>query len=163
MKRVLIIGSPGAGKSTFARELAARTGLPLIHLDDLYWNPGWVRVERRVWQQRLQDALGGEAWILDGNYPSTLGQQAQRADTVLLLTPPRALCLWRVIRRELSGRHPHRHDVRPKWPQWAFLRYTWQFPRRVGAMLSQLGAFPHLTVVLLQNDRDVSAFLRALP
>lgn len=54
MQRVLIVGSPGAGKSTLAKKLAARTGLPLIHLDDLYWNPGWVKVEPVVWQQRLE-------------------------------------------------------------------------------------------------------------
>ncbi|MDL2343375.1 AAA family ATPase [Deinococcus sp. MIMF12] len=141
MKRVLIVGSPGAGKSTFAQELAARTGLPLVHLDDLYWEKeqlGQQEVPRSVWQQRLQDALAGESWIMDGNYNSTITMRAAQADTVLFLMPPRELCLWRVLRRELSGRHPHFAGTRPRWPDREFLRYTWHFPDKVTGMLEHL-------------------------
>jgi adenylate kinase family enzyme len=71
VKRVAIVGSGGAGKSTFARALALRTGLPLVHLDHLYWSPGWVVTPSDEWRVVLEEALGGDAWIADGNYART--------------------------------------------------------------------------------------------
>lgn len=155
MQRVLIIGSPGSGKSTFAKKLAAQTGLPLIHLDDLYWAAGtdWVKVDRQVWKNRLQEALDGERWIIDGNYGSTLEQRAQQADTVYFLMPPRELCLWRVIWREVSGVHPHRPNLKRRLPEWEFVRYTWNFERKVPAMLDQLSQFKHVEIVVLRTSK----------
>lgn len=89
MRRVLIVGSPGAGKSTFARRLAARTGLPLTHLDELSWHPGWGRVERRHWLAHLSGALAGEAWITDSNSSSTLLRRSYCLDPVVFLNLPR--------------------------------------------------------------------------
>ncbi|GAA5534952.1 DNA topology modulation protein FlaR [Deinococcus aluminii] len=165
MQRVLIIGSPGAGKSTLAKGLAARTGLPLIHLDDLYWEKeqlGQQEVARSVWQQRLQDALDSDAWIMDGNYNSTIAMRAARADTVLFLIPPRELCLWRVLQRELSGRHPHFAGTRPRWPGWDFLLYTWHFPKKVTAMLERVAKHRPLYLVILRSDREVQAWLNTV-
>ena len=127
MKRVLIVGSPGAGKSTFAKKLAARTGLPLTHLDELSWEPGWVRVERSVWHARLGTATAQDRWILDGNILTTLLRVASRADTVLYLRPPRLLCLWRVFQRAALGQFPH-GARRQGWPTRDLLRSVWQFP-----------------------------------
>jgi len=166
MKRVLIVGSPGAGKSTLAKGLAARTGLPLVHLDDLYWKEaqlGQQEVPRSVWRQRLQDALDGERWIIDGNYNSTIGMRAARADTVLFLMPSRELCLWRVLRRELSGQHPHFAGTRPRWPDREFLRYTWHFPTKVPGMLERLAEHQPSRLVVLRSDREVWAWLNHTP
>ena len=66
MNRVLVIGCPGSGKSTFSRALAEKTGLPLIHLDQLYWNADRTTVEKQVFRRRLEDSLEGESWIIDG-------------------------------------------------------------------------------------------------
>ena len=71
MQRVLVIGSPGAGKSTLSHQLAERTGLPLHHLDQLFWLSGWVERDRDEGRAELAEVLAGERWINDGNYGSS--------------------------------------------------------------------------------------------
>ena len=93
MNRVLVIGCPGSGKSTFSRALSEKTGLSLIHLDQLYWNTDRTTVEKQVFRRRLQDALEGESWIIDGDYASTMELRLQRCDTVLFLDYPEEVCL----------------------------------------------------------------------
>jgi adenylate kinase family enzyme len=65
------VGSGGAGKTTFARELARRTGLPVVHLDHLYWKPGWVETPRDEWRMVQDERLTATEWIADGNYSGT--------------------------------------------------------------------------------------------
>lgn len=93
MNRVLVIGCPGSGKSTFSRALSEKTGLSLIHLDRLYWNADRTTVEKNVFRQRLKDALEGESWIIDGDYASTMELRLQRCDTVFFLDYPEEVCL----------------------------------------------------------------------
>jgi hypothetical protein len=87
-RSVLVDGVMGSGKSTSARALAARTGLPVIHLDLHYWKPGWVRPTDGEWLERQRILLAGEAWIIDGNYNETLPLRLERAETVVYLDTP---------------------------------------------------------------------------
>lgn len=93
MKRVMVIGCPGSGKSTFARALHAKTGLPLYHLDMMYWNADKTTVEKSVFRQRLSEVLERDEWILDGNYGSTMAWRMSACDTVIFLDYPTDLCL----------------------------------------------------------------------
>ena len=93
MNRVLVIGCPGSGKSTFSRALAQKTGLPLFHLDRIYWNADRTTVEKSVFLERLSGALRGSRWIIDGNYGSTLEMRLQACDTVFFLDYPVEVCL----------------------------------------------------------------------
>ena len=99
--RVLVDGMMGSGKSTFARALAQETGLPLIHLDVHYWNPGWTRPSDDEWRERQRVLLAGEAWIIDGNYNETLALRLERADTIIFLDTPWWLCASRAFVRGL--------------------------------------------------------------
>lgn len=93
MQKILVIGSPGAGKSTFARKLRDRTGLPLYYLDLLYHNPDRTTVSREIFDRKLLDILRQDRWILDGNYQRTIAMRLQYCDTVFLLDYPAEICL----------------------------------------------------------------------
>lgn len=159
MRRVLIVGSPGRGKSTFARRLVARTGLPLTHLDELSWHPGWVRVERRHWLAHLSGALAGEAWITEGYSSSTLLRRAYCADTVVFPTPSRWQCLWRAFWRQALGRS-HYGPGRAGWPSRAraLLRELWTFPEQARWHLAQFQTVPELNIVVLENGGAAENF-----
>jgi|GEM_PF-6982669 len=81
MQRVLIVGPSGAGKSWLAKRIAARTGLPVVHLDREFWQPGWVETAKPVWRARVKELAAGERWIMDGDYGGTLALRMERADT----------------------------------------------------------------------------------
>jgi adenylate kinase family enzyme len=98
-QRILVTGLAGAGKSTFSRALAAKTGLPLIHLDLQFWKPGWVAPSEDEWCEKQRVALSGDAWIADGNYHETLALRLERADTVVVLDTPWPVCAARALRR----------------------------------------------------------------
>lgn len=93
MKKVIVIGSPGSGKSVFSRSLHDITGLPLYHLDMMYWNPDKTKVGKEIFTQRLTDALSGDEWIIDGNYGGTLELRMEICDTVIFLDYPTEVCL----------------------------------------------------------------------
>lgn len=112
MNRVIIIGPCGSGKSTLARELAPRMGLPLVHMDQLGWQPGWVETSKAELNARLADAVAGERWLIEGNYGSTLAPRLERADTVIYLDFPIRLCLRRLLKRIAT----HRGLARPDMP-----------------------------------------------
>lgn len=90
MKKIIIPGCPGSGKSTFARALQKQTGLPLFYLDRMNWNPDRTTVEKDVFLERLQEVLSREEWILDGNYGSTIELRLQACDTAFFLKSIRA-------------------------------------------------------------------------
>ena len=93
MRRVLVIGCPGAGKSTLTRALAETLGLPAVYLDRLWWKSGWINRTRAEFDARLDAALAGDAWVMDGNYLRTLELRLRAADTIFLLDYPTGVCL----------------------------------------------------------------------
>lgn len=99
MKKVLIIGSPGAGKSTFAKKLAKKTGLPLYHLDNIWFHENGEMIEREVFDNKLQSILETNEWIIDGYYPRTLEKRLTFADTVFFFDLPEEVCLQGAIKR----------------------------------------------------------------
>lgn len=99
MRRVVVVGTAGSGKTTFAERLEAVSGLPGIELDALNWGPGWVAVEPAVFRQRVAAATADDAWVIDGNYAIVRDLYLGRADTIIWLDLPLSTCLSRIIRR----------------------------------------------------------------
>lgn len=93
MKKAIIIGCPGSGKSTFGRKLAAKTGLPLYYLDMIWHRPDRTTVSRDEFDSRLQEILSGEEWIIDGNYLRTLPLRLRSCDTVFMFDLPLEQCI----------------------------------------------------------------------
>ena len=167
MQRVLVIGISGAGKSTFARALADKTGLPLIHLDKEYWQPGWTMTPRGEWRERVAALVAGQRWLMEGNYASSLDLRLPRADTVLWFDYPTAKCLRRVLWRVASTYGQVRPDMGAGCPEqfdWEFLRFVWSFNRVERPKILKALAMHarHLDPVVFRRDGEVKQFLARL-
>jgi len=93
MKKIIVIGCPGSGKSTFSKALHKITGIPLFHLDMMFWNEDKTTVEKAVFLNRLLKTVQNDEWIIDGNYASTMELRMQACDTVIFLDYPLDVCL----------------------------------------------------------------------
>ena len=165
MQRVLVIGSGGAGKTTFSMQLGAATGLPVVHLDALHWRAGWTAAPKDEWLQIVDEIVARDAWIMDGNYGGTLERRLAACDTVIFLDLPRLVCLQRVVRRALRYRGRTRPDMAPDCPErlnFEFVQWIWQYPRkRRPDILRRLDAVRgEKRVVILGSTHAVERFLR---
>jgi adenylate kinase family enzyme len=164
MKRVLVIGSGGSGKSTFAPRLGQRLGLPVIHLDRLFWHAGWVETPKDEWRRKVEELCAGDAWVMDGNYSGTLEVRLDACDTVIFLDLPRAVCLWRVLKRILTYRRASRPDMAEGCRERVdlkFLYWVWSYPyRRRPKILARLGELAGgKQVYMLRSNAEVEKFL----
>lgn len=167
MKRVVIIGSPGTGKSTFARKLAAKTGLPLIHIDFYYHDPSKDYYhDKPAWRALITKMATEDQWILDGNYGKTMSQRMQRADTIFYFDMPRRTALWGVIKRRLNAYRTVREDMPHGWKEqtgWSFLKYVWTFRKTYTAGTQRLLAEnTDKQVVVFKNHKQADAYLQML-
>jgi adenylate kinase family enzyme len=166
MQRVLVIGSPGAGKSTLSFEVARRTGLPLIHLDQHAWLPGWIELDREEWKAQLRELVAGDRWLIDGNYGGSLGYRLTRADTVIDLDLPMPLCVARLAKRIITTHGRVRADMADGCPEqldWGFLLYTARFPWTHRARINERLAAFQGRVIRLNSPAEVRRFLASLP
>ncbi|MFC0006188.1 AAA family ATPase [Micromonospora siamensis] len=168
MRRILIVGSAGAGKSTLAREVARRLGLPLIHLDRHYWRAGWIPAADGDFRSEVAALAARPCWVMDGNYGGTLDLRLPRADLLVLCDPPRLLCLARVLRRRWVHRATPRPDLPAGCPEridLQFLRYVWRYPARSRPRIiaALAAAEPRPAFLRLRTRADIRAFLATLP
>ena len=164
MNRILIVGSCGAGKSTFARRLSQAVRLEVLHLDRLYWQPQWVETPKEDWRERVAEIVKGEAWIIDGNYSGTLETRLAACDTVIFLDVPRLICLWRVMKRILMYRKGSRPDMAEGCEErfdWEFIKYVWNYPRDTKPRVEQkiVRHRAGKTIIYLRSQRDIEDFL----
>lgn len=140
MKRALVIGSPGTGKSTFAKELAAKTGLPLIHIDYYYHDPTKNYLsDKTAWRKLVMEMAAQDEWIMDGNYGATMGERMQLADTIFYFDMPRRTAMRGVVKRRL--RNAKRTDMPDGWKETtslSFLKYVWTFKKTYAAATQEL-------------------------
>ena len=167
MQRVLVIGCGGAGKSTLSKQIGRCTGLPVIHLDAHYWNEGWRETPQESWQETIRALVTGDAWVMDGNYGSTMERRIAAADTIIFLDLPRWLCFWRILGRRIRYHGRTRPDMGPgcdERVEWEFLRWVWNYRKhRRPAILQRLAELDgHKEVMILKSRADVERFLQQL-
>lgn len=168
MQRISVLGGPGSGKTTLARALGQRLGLPVVHLDMLFWRPGWVESDRDELAARVAAITARKAWVIEGNYASTWPSRLAHGDSFILLDMPTPLRLWRVVRRSLRHWGQTRPDLPEGCPEQldlAFLRFSLRYrgePRgRALALLAQ--AAETQDCHRLRSVAEVRRFLAALP
>ena len=166
MERIMIIGCGGAGKSTLARQLGEKTGLPVVHLDKLFWKPGWVSLSREEFDLVHQEAISRERWIIDGNFDRTIPQRLSRCDTVLYLDFSRWACVMGVTKRVLTTYGTVREDMGEGCPErfdLEFLKWVWDFNKNKRQKNYRLlEEAEGVEVIILKNRREVKRFLASL-
>ena len=162
MKKIIVIGCPGSGKSRLSKELHNITAIPLYHLDMMYWNSDKTKVERSLFLGRLSDALKGEKWIIDGNYISTMEQRMAACDTVIYLDYPTEVCLDGI--RERRGKP--RSDM--PWIETEedaeFVEFVKGYNAEIKpGVLALIERYKHeKRVVVLTSREEADKFLRAI-
>ena len=163
---MIIIGCGGAGKSTLARKLGEKTGLPVVHLDKLFWKPGWESLSRDEFDVLHRRELAKDRWIIDGNFDRTIPERLARCDTVIYLDFSRLACLLGVCKRILTTYGTVRPDMGEGCPErfdWEFLCWVWNFNKNKRArnyrLLSEVEG---VNIIILKNRRQVERYLRNL-
>lgn len=164
MKKILVIGPGGAGKSTFSRRLSRILNIEVIHLDALYWNPGWVETPKPVWRNMVEELINQDSWIIDGNYSGTLDIRVEACDTVIFLDIARLTCIRRVLKRAMLYRNGGRPDMAEGCRErltLEFIRWIWNYPKRTRPKVLELlkASSQSKHVIRLRKQADIDDFL----
>ena len=158
MKKVIVIGCPGSGKSTVARALHNKTGIPLYHLDMMYWNADKTTVEKSIFLERLSAVFEKNVWIIDGNYGSTMELRMAACDTVIFLDYPLDVCLDGI--RERRGKP--RSDM--PWIETEedseFIEFIKNYnEQQKPKVLELLKKYSDKNIIILESREQADAFL----
>jgi adenylate kinase family enzyme len=165
----MIMGPSGSGKSTLARTLGAQLGLPVTHLDRLFWQPGWVQPDERAFRAKIVEAVAGEAWVIEGNYSRHLDLRLWHADTLIWLDLPRRVYFPATVWRMMTHYGRQRSDIGPGCPEpfdWPFFRdWVWTYPTRGRpkqvVLMASLPA--HIAAMTLTSRREIARLIADLP
>jgi len=162
-RRIMILGSAGSGKSTLATKLSEIIGAPVIHLDQLFWNSGWVETPSEIMSERAISAASNESWIIDGNYSRTLEYRMERADSIIFIDFNRYFCIYRVFKRWIKNHGKTRPDMGEGCPEkidLPFLKWIWNYPKRTRNDTLEKIYNSGKTVYHLRSRREVRAFIQ---
>ena len=166
MKRVVVIGSGGAGKSTFSRRLGEITGLPVVHLDRLFWRPGWVATPEEEWAETVSRELERPMWVMDGNFGGTREMRMQAADTIIMLDLPRRVCIYRILKRTLlynPGGRPDMADGCHERLDLEFILWVWNYRKRSRKnAVAEMEKLADKDIIILESRHQVEQFLLRL-
>lgn len=167
MKKVLVTGSGDAGKSTFARRLGKATNIKVVHLDQLYFKPDWVKSSKEDWGAKVAEIISRETWILDGNYSGTMEMRMAACDTVIFLDLPRLICVSRILKRAAVYYRRNRPDMAAGCYERfdaEFVRRVWNYPQqskpKIEVVLRRFAA--EKTIIRLKSKRAVEDFFREI-
>lgn len=166
MRKVAIIGSGGAGKSTLARQLSKKLAIDVYHLDALFWQPNWVLSSREAQREIQSRLVKKESWIIDGNYGSTFDIRLTAADTIIFLDIHRVICLYRAFKRVIHYRNRTRPDMGEGCKErfdLEFFKWIWDFPKKrrpaLIKILKELSA--EKNIIILSSLREIITFIES--
>jgi adenylate kinase family enzyme len=166
MERVVVLGIPGSGKSTISRFIGNHFGIPVLHLDTVFWLPNWQKASPESFNQAHAEWMNKPAWVIDGNYRRTLDERLALADTVVLLAFPTLAGFWYAFVRSIKERGKSRPDMTIGCIEkfdWEFAKWILRFNRDVLPVLeSTVSSHPHIHVVRLQNRRQMKRWMALL-
>jgi len=164
LKRVVIIGSGGAGKTSLAMDLGKKLGIPVHHLDAIFWRPGWKPMERREFEAAQHDLIGAPAWVIDGNYGGTMELRLAAADTIIFMDLPRVTCLLGALKRRIQQRsRPDKVVENRERLTLEYLLWIWNYrSTRMPGILKRLEDLrDEKTIIILRSRAERAAFLAA--
>jgi adenylate kinase family enzyme len=163
LKKIIIIGSGGAGKSTLALRLGELLNLPVYHLDRLFWKPGWVEADRDEFRAAMIQIMGKDEWIIDGNFDSTLPLRLQYCDTVIMLDYSRLTCFTGYFKRYVK----YKGITRPSMTEGcdekldlSYLKWLWNFPKIKLKIIDEIYKYKETKKVLIfKNRKETERFV----
>ena len=169
MNKVIVAGvSAGAGKSTFAKNLGDRLNIPVHHLDSYFWKPGWIERDPEEFRDAQHQLVGGDAWIIEGNYASSMDIRLAEADTFIYLELPLRVCIYRVLKRWIQNYGKTRPDMAAGCAEKmdkAFLKFiVTTYAARKLAMRQRAIDFqasgPNRKSIILQSQKQIDGFFK---
>lgn len=163
MKKIMIIGCCGSGKTTLAKKLSNKLNLPLIHLDKLNWRDNWQNISKEEFDDLLWAEVVKPTWIIDGNYERTIPLRLKYCDTVIYMDYSRISCLYGVIKRVVMGYGKSRPDMGGYCPErfdFDFIKFVSNFNKNNRKRYYDiLSSKEDIQVIILRNRRQAAHFL----
>ena len=157
-KKIAVIGCCGAGKSVFSRKLASVTGLPLYHLDTMYWREDCTHIDRTEFMEKQNDVINTEKWILDGNYRNTLENRIKAAELIFFFDLPTEICLNGALTR---GEREDMPCVLP--PNDELKEFIVNYNKTTKPIVLELfNKYPDKMIITFHSHKDVDSYIRSL-
>lgn len=162
MQKILILGSCGAGKSTFAKKLSKILKIKLIHLDQHYWKSNQKRTEKNEWEEKIISLTKENQWIMDGNYRNTLDIRIPRADTIIWLDFPAFICFYHVLKRKFKNNRVDKIKFCEEKVDFDLIKWIlWTFPRTTRKEIENKlkKVSNQKNIYILKSNKDMKSFL----
>ena len=169
-KKIAIIGNAGSGKSVLSKKLQPIFKLPVYHLDQYFWKPGWIEPDPQEYKQ-IHDAIcNKEEWIIDGMNLRLLDYRASQADMIIFLNLPRAICFWRIFKRTyhyygtVTPSSAPECNERVNRAYFKFLKWVWNFknryPNKINEILKQYSSTKK--IYILKSQKEIDQFIEKI-
>jgi len=163
MERIMIMGCAGAGKSTLTQNLSQVLNLPTLHIDTIFWSPGWKQRPKEEFEKAHEDFLENEKWVIDGNYLKIMDKRVEKADTIVHLDFSTLNCLYGVVKRRIQFHGKTRPDLGEGCPEkidWEFFKWVWNFNGNQNVRIKEmLAEQKDKKIIVLKNRGEIDKFV----